>query len=319
MSYSKEVYDRVRAAFEEKRLAAREKADAAEARLRRQSPELDSVDTELASTAAKIMNEIRKGPRDIDKRIAAVRRENEELQARRAQIILSLGYDGDLTAPHYECALCSDTGITDGKYCSCFKRALAKEALHSCGLGKLLETQSFESFSLEYYTGQARDEAESNLRFCRDYAENFSLESSPNLTFIGATGLGKTHLSTAIARRVIDKNFDVIYETAQNVMSDFEHDKFSHDDVRRSDRYFSCDLLIVDDLGTEAVSQYTVSFLYNIINTRLNLGRKTIFNTNLSHTELGKVYGDRITSRLFGEYVPLVFHGRDIRMLKLGI
>lgn len=318
MGYNKECYRTVRAAFEEKRNQAQMRAEVLAARLARENPDLAAIDRALADTAMSVMEEIKKGSAGISERIAAVRAKNEELQRSRAALLVGMGYAADATDPKYECALCEDSGQdANGRMCACFKRALAFEGMRASGLGTLVDSQSFESFRLDYYQGEDRKNAEYNLRACKSYAENFG-EKSPNLTFIGATGLGKTHMSTAIARAVIEKGYDVVYETAQNIMNDFEAEKFSYGkEEKRTGRYMDCDLLIIDDLGTEAQSQYTVAFLYNIINTRINTGKKTIINTNLARAELHKRYGDRITSRLFGEYVPLIFTGKDIRFQKL--
>lgn len=319
MAFSKECYRTVRAAFDAKREKAEHTANTRRRKLYRENPELERIDIALSHTAMRIMNEVRKGKEGLEERINAVRANNEQLQAARRAVLVGMGYPEDEDAEKYECEICEDKGYVEERMCACFRRALIFESLNISGLGALLKTQSFDSFSLDYYKGQDRAEAERNLRASKKYAEEFSLESSPNLTFIGPTGLGKTHMSTSIARVVIEKGFNVVYETAQNIMSDFEDDKFSYNrqDEKKSDRYMDADLLIIDDLGTEAQTQYTVAFLYNIINTRLNSGKKTIISTNLEQADLYKRYGDRITSRLFGEYIPLVFRGKDVRMQKL--
>ena len=154
---------------------------------------------------------------------------------------------------------------------------------------------------------------------CRDYAENFKPGASRNLLFIGNTGLGKTHLSTAIAKKVIEGGCDVVYDTAQNIFADFEIEHFSRnrDEEDRTSRYFDCDLLIIDDLGSEMSNQFTVSVLYLLINTRLNRGLSTMISTNLNQKELRERYWDRITSRLFGEYRILLFLGTDVRAQKI--
>lgn len=319
MAFSKECYRRVKEAFEAKRERAENAANSRRRKLYRENGELERIDLALSRTAMHVMDEVRKGKEGLEERLGAVRAQNEQLQAARAAILVGMGYSENEDDPRYECEICEDKGYTEGGMCACFRRALALEGLKASGLGTLLTTQSFDSFSLEYYQGSDRVEAERNLRACKKYADEFSLESSPNLTFIGGTGLGKTHMSTSIARVVIENGFDVVYETAQNIMSDFEDDKFSYNrqEEKKAERYFDADLLIIDDLGTEAQTRYTVTFLYNIINTRLNSGKKTIISTNLEQAELHKLYGDRITSRLFGEYIPLIFRGKDVRMQKL--
>ncbi len=316
MARSNEDYRKVRSDFDEKRRRAEDMAYAEKIRLYAEIKGLKEIDSALAGTAVRVMNEIRKGPADIEKRISALRKDNEQLQKSRELLLVSHGYAPDATEPKYECPICGDTGSADGKLCSCFKRALSEITLKKSGLGSLLKTQSFETFSLDYYKGKDRENAEKNYNDCKNYAENFDPETSDNLIFMGGTGLGKTHLSTSVAREVISLGYDVVYETAQNIISAFEADKYSRGDGS-SKRYLDCELLIVDDLGAEAHGQNNVPFLYSLINDRMNTGKKTVISTNLSANEIRSRYGDRILSRLMGEYIPLIFTGKDIRMQKL--
>jgi DNA replication protein DnaC len=135
---------------------------------------------------------------------------------------------------------------------------------------------------------------------------------------IGKTGTGKTHVSTAIAREIIDMGYDVIYDTVQNIISDFEDDRFRrgyNNDELKSEKYLECDLLIIDDLGTEFTNQITLSCIYNILNTRNNKGLATIVSTNLLPDELAKKYEDRIYSRIVGAGTTVLpFVGRDRRV-----
>ena len=162
-----------------------------------------------------------------------------------------------------------------------------------------------------------------NLDFLKTYVEKFNDSTSTSLLFVGATGLGKTHLSTAMATGIIYKGYDVIYDTAQNILSDFEDERFRKDNLNESKgyltkKYFTCDLLIIDDLGTELTNTFTLSVLYNLINTRVNSKKPMIISTNLMSKELNQRYDQRITSRLLGAFEPILFHGKDIRMQKLN-
>jgi DNA replication protein DnaC len=158
------------------------------------------------------------------------------------------------------------------------------------------------------------------LGFCRRYAEEFSEKTSDNILLTGATGLGKTHLSTAIGQEVIRRGFDCVYVSAQNLLSDFEYERFGRsyrdDSPDRTEGYFRCDLLIIDDFGTEMGNQFTVASLYNLINSRMNAGKPMIINTNLSSGEIRSRYDDRIASRLFGEFIFFRIQGTDIRQQK---
>jgi DNA replication protein DnaC len=201
------------------------------------------------------------------------------------------------------------------------RRALILAACESSGLGILMQTQSFQSFSLDYYAeGQERETMARNLALMQQYAESFA-ENEDNLILCGATGLGKTHLSTAVARRVIERGFDVYYTTALQMFSDFEHARFGTGTGAAPSvpitRYTECDLLILDDLGTEVSNQFTNSCLYLVLNNRINLRRPTIISTNLSGREIKARYTDRIASRILGDFKPLIFIGTDIRRQKL--
>ena len=307
-------------AFREKSAAAREAAEMRRMELDAKFPEIAKIDETLESTGLKILLAAAKGDGDITKRIAQLKETNDELLEARAEILRTNGYPADYSDVHYECELCSDTGyLSDGKMCSCLKKALAKAGFERCGIAKLVEKQNFDTFDLAYYNGQARENMESVLRICRSYADNFNGKDMQNLIFIGKTGLGKTHLSSAIAKTVIERGYEVIYESAQNVIADFEKEKFSRYDAELPDtqKYYDCDLLIIDDLGTEMTNQFTVSCLYNLINTRLVNEKSMIISTNVEKKELLERYSDRITSRLFGEFIVCVFEGTDIRASKL--
>jgi len=201
---------------------------------------------------------------------------------------------------------------------------MIKEAYLSSGLGGMLESQSFENFSLEYYSDIKNDSGSSErdkimriLEATKKYAKDFGDEKADeckNLIFFGGTGLGKTHLSSALAKTVIDRGYDVLYTSALNMISDFERAKFKGEGD--TDRSFSAELLIIDDLGTEGVGAFTESFIYNVIDTRICKGMPTVVSTNLDARALSERYGERIFSRLLGVYKPLVFCGNDIRFEK---
>ena len=134
---------------------------------------------------------------------------------------------------------------------------------------------------------------------------------------MGKTGLGKTHLSTSVAVKVIERGFDVLYVSVCSMISDFEKKRFNYNESVDLSRYYSADLLIIDDLGAEMTNQFTVSCFYDVINSRITNRKSTIINTNLKKEEIAARYGDRIESRLFGEYLPVPFLGKDIRGQKI--
>jgi DNA replication protein DnaC len=238
-------------------------------------------------------------------------------------LLRAYGYPEDYTDVHYECEKCGDTGYVDTKMCECMKRSLVLAGYESSGLGELIKTQSFDNFSLDWYKNNAEFYSKMNMNFnkIKNYAENFSKDTYYNMLFMGTTGIGKTHLSTAVAKCVIDRHFDVLYVTATGMMGDFEQKRFGNSaidgDAGETDRYYSADLLIIDDLGTEIANQFTATCLYDVINTRIMKRKSTIISTNLKTDEIRKRYWDRITSRIFGEYQPVSFVGTDIRQQRV--
>lgn len=317
MGFRKENYEYVEGQLAKRRQESEHRAEknTEEAYLR--SPALREIDRKLSQTGFSLVR-VAMEKTDVAARVAALKEENLALQAQRREILASLGLPENYTDVIPVCALCRDTGRTDRGMCSCMRQMLVEAGYRSSGLGALLKKQNFDNFSLQYYDGEAKELAEHVLSIAKNFAETFET-TGKNLLFIGGTGLGKTHLSTAIAGRVIHRGFDVVYETAQNVIADFEYDRFKSgygETESRAEKYLDCDLLIMDDLGTELTNQFTVSSLYNIINTRLNLGKSMIINTNLGQKNLFERYDERITSRLFGEFDPYLFRGVDIRRQK---
>jgi DNA replication protein DnaC len=213
-----------------------------------------------------------------------------------------------------------------GLRCGCFVKLLQSLAYQELSMDTPLEKSSFELFSLDYYatapdasTGVIpRKTMEGILDFCRQYAAHFSPRAK-SLLFTGPTGLGKTHLSLAIAQEVIEKGYTVIYGAAQNLLGRLEREHFARFGEQSNDTeraMLSCDLLILDDLGAEFSTSFTQSCIYNIVNTRLMAGMPVIVNTNLNSAQLNEKYGERVTSRVIGNYTVLRFFGSDIRQAK---
>jgi len=254
--------------------------------------------------------------------------ESLALQERRRQLLRESGRSEDYLDPIYACPRCRDTGfVTGGAMCECLVKLYKQE--QTAELAPLLKegAETFETFRLDYYSpmacegqGAPRRQMERIFAICRQYAEGFG-ENSSNLLFTGAPGLGKTFLSAAIARVVAEKGFSVAYDTASVLLSVFEREKFGRDEEQseaasRVRQLLSCDLLILDDLGTEMLTAFSQSALYNLIDGRLRSGRKTVISTNLTPDELTLRYGPQLGSRLNGEYLRLEFLGRDIRAVR---
>lgn len=275
--------------------------------------------TELATTA------LQKGL-DAGAAVAAAQAQVDRLLARRATLLTQAGFPADFIDEGYNCPDCRDTGYVLGRPCTCLIKLYEAEAVRELSSMLNLQNQCFERFNLAYYDSKPdasgvspREVMGYTLEICREYAENFG-EKAVNLLFRGGTGLGKTFLAASIARVVSQNGFSVVYDTAVSILEAFELQKFdragAEDASARVKRYLDCELLILDDLGTEMSTSFTQSALYSLINGRLLRGGKTIVTTNLSQEELQRRYSPQLVSRLEGEYIPLHFAGRDIRALR---
>lgn len=275
--------------------------------------DIAEIDNMLSATSSLIIAAV--GAPDCEARIEQIRQNNLDLQQKRKELLALHGIPEDYDTPAFECSVCSDTGYDGKTFCKCVLKMCAKDAYLSSGLGKALLEQTFENFSLKYYGGKDKENMSEIVETCVHYADNF--RGGENLLFTGGTGLGKTHLSSAIAQRVIDKGYSVIYESAQTVFDAFETVRFGKGDAN-TDKYLGCDLLIIDDLGSEFSTQYTSAVLYQLLNQRLVEGKALILSTNLGSKDILKRYGERIYSRLLGSFDTCVFSGNDIRLIKLG-
>ena len=326
MGYNKENFRRIRGEYETKALRAEAAAEARRQELYLSIPEVEELDRRLSSFGLRIMETAMRGG-DAAEAVEALHREHAILSERRAALLTAHGYPVDYSEVRYECTKCNDRGYEGIRMCSCMRRRLIDAGMESSGMSGLLATQTFENFSLDYYRGNNEQYAimARNLQTVRRYAESFSLEEGrptpQNLLFLGGTGLGKTHLSSALARTVVERGYDVFYSSAVGMLSDFEYRRFGSglaaDEGEDPAHYVDCDLLILDDLGTEVVNQFTLSCLYHVFNTRINRHKPTVVSTNLTAQELRKTYSDRITSRLLGEFLLLPFYGTDVRKQKL--
>ncbi|MBQ8849697.1 MAG: ATP-binding protein [Clostridia bacterium] len=320
MGYNRDDYIRIKTEFSQKYILARERAGQRRSELHAKFPRVWEIDRLLSRTGMDIMGVISSG-KDTDAQIAAIKERNEKLLAERGQILREGGYPEDYSDIKYECEKCGDTGFVGTCMCECMRRALVMAGYESSGIGALIRSQSFENFSLDFYRtgGGNADLMKLNVDKLRLFADGFGRDTYKNFLFIGGTGLGKTHLSTSVAKRVIDRGCDVLYVTAVGMIADFESVRFGDGSKAKhdTDRYVDAELLIIDDLGTEVANQFTLSCIYDVVNGRINARRSTIINTNLSSKEIETKYNERIYSRLIGEYYPILFSGTDIRKQKI--
>lgn len=255
---------------------------------------------------------------DNRERIAAIKSESKELKKKKADILVSHGYPADYDSTKWTCPECKDTGDRQFKPCRCKLELMELARIESSGLGKVMREQSFDNFSLDFYSEDCREQIAGHRDRLREWSENFAGEG--NFILTGTTGLGKTHLSTSVAKAVIHCGYSVVYTTADEFFGAFQAQRFGsgHAGDGTTERFEKCDLLIIDDLGTEVTNKFVISCLYNVINSRINNARATLISTNLDGRELQDRYEERTASRIFGNYVALKFSGKDIRRQKLA-
>ena len=325
MGYSAEVVQRARArlaqAKEDRESENRQHLAQAYAKV----PRIREIDVLLRRTMAQAAQAAFLQGSDGQALLEQARQENLGLQRERAALAAANFEEGFLDESPI-CDKCGGSGYVGTTMCECLSELCLQEQKKEIAVltgGK----ESFSQFRLDYYSdytdskygASPRAIMERNFQNCRKYAAGFT-PNSGNLLFVGSTGLGKTFLSASIARVVSDRGFSVVYDTAEHIFSQMEEEKFRPDDSSAAcenvQRYQNCDLLIVDDLGTEMVTSFVQSALYQLINGRLLAGKKTVINTNLAPRQLGERYSPQVQSRLEGEYRVLPFFGEDIRKLR---
>ena len=330
MAYDVNVLRRANARLEEDKKTRQAALEGRRRDVYAKAPRVAEIDRQLRRTIVEIVAASLKNGSDPAPAIGVLRDKNLSLQAERADLLLGLGLPADALDDKPACPKCGDSGWVGSRMCDCLKVLCTEEQIKE--LSKLLPLgeQSFDSFSLDWYSdapwpGEGRSPRE-NMEFiyevCLHYAQKFGSFYFDNLLFTGSTGLGKTFLSACIARTVSENGFSVVYDTAVSVFSRFEEQKFARDaeDGRaardETRRYLNCDLLILDDLGSELTTPFVQSALYTLVNTRLQTGRRTVISTNLTMEDLRRRYSVQVGSRLDGEYHVLRFYGEDIRLLR---
>lgn len=284
-------------------------------------PRIDEIDRELRTTPIEIVRAAFSHKKDASSQIRAVRAHNLELQEERRALLVSTGYACDYMEVHYDCAECEDTGyITPGEPCVCLREAYGEEQLKELLKVVSVGRETFEAFNTELYPKDSAHSCHEQMCQIYDYCIGYTKHFGPgaeNLLFNGGPGLGKTLLASCIAIEVAKRGFGVVYGSAFEILGAFEDKKFNRDsEIDITEKYFSCDLLIIDDFGSEMMTAFTVAAFQNLINSRVLSGKKTIVVSGLTMEEIARKYNAQIASRLRGDFIQLAFCGQDIRELK---
>lgn len=326
MGYEKQVLSRARTRHAAAVEQHRQQRQRLQAQIYAQCPKVKELDAELRQTMADVMARAFRYGEDPKAAIARIQEKNLALQRQRNRLLKDAGYGPEQLEDGPLCRVCGDTGYLGQNMCDCLRRYCVEEQTKEL-TSLLSRNASFDDFQLDYYpdavnpaTGLSpRAQMEMIYETCVIYASHFKPGSARSLLMSGAPGLGKTFLSACIAREVVDRGCSVVYDTAIHVFSCMEKQKFgggSEEELRMAERIMECDLLILDDLGTEMPTNFISPALYTIINGRIMAGKPAIISTNLSIAQLAVRYTPQIASRLDGEYDILSFAGQDIRKLK---
>lgn len=243
----------------------------------------------------------------------------KDLTAKKAQLLSEAGFPEDYLTPVYSCNDCKDTGYVNGKKCHCFKQAVIELLYEQSGIRTMLAAENFSTLSYEFYEGEDLERFKSAVETSKKFIKNFN-SGYHNLFFYGTVGTGKSFLSGCVAKELIENGHSVIYFSASGLFDTLSKYKFDYKNTENLHKIyedlFQCDLLIIDDLGTEYTNNIINSELFSMINERHLQKRSTVISTNLSLEDFRNRYSDRIFSRITSNYDICKLTGPDIRMYK---
>ena len=325
MALSNSQYDAIMREYGRQQIENHHKLEERRKEIYARLPVVKQLEAEIAERSVACAKKLLEGDKGVLDRL---KEDLRDLREQKALIIRAAGYPDDYLELHYRCPDCRDTGLVDGRKCHCFLQAQMKLLHAQSNLEDVLERENFKALSYEYYddteilpqlgitnAAYMRRVVAGGKEFVRDFDKKHD-----NLLFTGSTGVGKTFLTNCIARELMDDFHSVIYLTASDLFDVFSRNKFDYDNAEdMKDMYrfiLDCDLLIIDDLGTELNNSFTSSQLFYCINERMNMSRSTIISTNLTLARLRDSYTDRVTSRIMSGYRIIPLYGGDIRLLK---
>ena len=328
MALKNTQYDEIMRIYHRRQLDDKRALDARTAQVRQALPVLDEIDAKIASLS---VSKARRYLDGDDSALANLQEEIASLASDRKKALRKAGYPEDYLDMHYVCPDCKDTGYIDGEKCHCFRQAVIDLLYTQSNIREILNTENFNTFSFEYYSDKIQNPStglgalttmKRLVSECKNYLAHFDdPDTFENFFFYGDTGVGKTFLSHCIARELIDTAHSVIYFTAFELFDLFSKTTFGRGDdleeLQQMHSYiFDCDLLIIDDLGTELTNSFVASQLFLCINERLLRRKSTIISTNLAMNVFRDTYSERVFSRISSGYKMRKLFGDDIRIRK---
>lgn len=323
---NKHILENIMTDYNKKRLKASYDADLRKEKLYIDFPQLEENDKQIKLLSIKLSKLFLINPENLNEQVLKLKEEIEKLKNNRKEIFEKNNLPDNYLDMDFECKKCSDTGyMDDGKKCSCLNKQLINNLYSMSNMMHMLNKENFNTFDINIFSNEMyknekltpRQNMYYILEISEDFCSNFH-DTGMNLLLYGSTGLGKTFMCNCIANALLSKEISVLYQTAFSLFEIIENHKFNKLNETDENRInynmiFECDLLIIDDLGTEVGNSFTNAELFNIINERLITNKKTIISTNLSLEQLRDTYSERITSRVFNNFVPLKFYGEDLR------
>lgn len=302
----------VKEKIEQRKVRARRLIDDRREEVYNKIPEIKQIDTEIAKTGSSLVRIALGNNSDGELSVDEIKKQCSELVLKKGELLIKNGFTKDYMENVYICSVCNDTGFCDGEMCSCMKSEMIKQAYEETNVATAIKNVCFDDINFAYYTGDALEQARFVFEKCRNFAQNFDMLQTKSLLIFGATGVGKTFFSAATANELLKKGKNVLYFSAQKLFSSLVDARFGG---KTPDDVYDCDLLIIDDLGTEIINTATTSCFFELLNSRMLENKKMIINTNLNFKNIEEIYSSRILSR-FMEFERLALTGEDIRIKK---
>mgnify|MGYP000164422029 FL=1 len=322
MSLNNSQYNAIMRIYNQRQFQDKYEQDQRREEVYQKVPQIRQIEDEISSQAVRCARKLLDWDTNAKEEL---KQHIEDLREQKEVLLSAFGFPADYMEMHYACPECQDTGYVDGRKCRCFKKEEIRLLYSQSNIEEVLLRENFDSFSYEYYDDRVvipeiqmtvADYMRQVHTWCKEYVENFEKKGG-NLIFTGSTGVGKTFLTNCIAKALIDQYQSVIYLSSNDLFDVFSKNKFHYDtEEEMKDMYqyiLDCDLLIIDDLGTELNNTFVSSQLFYCINERLLRKKSTIISTNLSMTMLRDTYSDRISSRIISQYSIIPLYGDDIR------